>query len=362
MALSKRPGILYLGLIRLGYEVVVITKNHNNRDVLVDGSIYCLPGPGIQPKGSWSLIRRIKTLFLAFYLGDRSGRWGLNVYRFLNEKFILNSADIVISFFTPKGTVLAGYLIARRHPIRWIVDFQDTFDEGLSNYLLPIGKWWFKRKIGIAHNCIHVSPEWAIRDGIMLNKPFITLRHCLPKTQNEIASNYKIDGEIRVFYYGSFDFNKQHHPFFFKAIQGIEKCKFFYSGQNSVHEFYLNILGDTNYQFLGWLETSDLLEQMQQMTFIIIFSYTLASRMVVPSKLYEVISWNLPCIIVGEDSGGIRSLEREFDFSFVKARTELELKEILTNPSKYRNQDYSVFASLSEENFVLKYTEIFENE
>ncbi|MEZ5050572.1 MAG: glycosyltransferase [Saprospiraceae bacterium] len=361
-ALSKRAGILYKGLTELGYNVVVITRNHNDKDVLVNGSVYCLPGPGIHPKGRNSIIRRIETLFLSFNLGDRSGRWGLKAYRFLSEKFSLNSDDVVISFFTPRGTVLAGYLIARRYNIRWIVDFQDTFDEGLSHYLIQIGKWWFKRKISLAHKCIHVSPEWASRDGVMLNKSFVTLRHCLPKSQDIIPGNNNTDDEISVFYFGSIDVNKQFHSFFFDAIQEIKKCKLYYAGDGSINEFFNSKLGNTNYQFLGWLNPKDLRVQMQQMTFVIIFSYTLSSRMVVPSKLYEVISWNLPCVIVGEDSGGIRSLEKEFGFSFVKARTAHELKEILVNPAKYGNPDYSVFASLSEENFISRYIEIFRHE
>jgi len=362
-ALSKRSGVIYKGFINKGYEVIVITRNHFSASVATyDKNIYVLPGPEANSTNKLAFVRKFFTLLYTLTIGDRSGWWGLKVYCFLKREIKVSSADVVISFFTPRGPVLAGNLIARNTGCKWIVDLQDTFDEGLGDSLSSYGKWWFRRSIKLSNTVVHVSPEWAQRDGESLNKHICVLRHCLPPSTYRFKAKGQTSNPLKILYYGSLDKNNQHHSFFFETLRQQSDFLFYYAGQQSVSDYFAQHIESSRYRYLGWLNETQLFNALDEIDFVVIFSYTLQTRKVVPSKLFELISWNVPCLVIGEDSGGIESLQQEFTFNFPWARNAQELTLALGKTDKIAHTNYSVFNSLSAENLVNQYLKIIENE
>ncbi len=359
-ALAKRLGALHNGFRALGESVIIITKNHHTDKLEKHGEIYLVPGPGITTAHTFSLIRKISTFFYVLFFGDKSGIWGLRAFQYASRQFGLQREDIVVSFFTPRGPVLAGYLLKKKYNVRWLVDFQDPFDEGLGSSLFSIGKFWFRKIVRRADACVHVSPEWAARDGRLLLKQFIAIRHSLPVMPEVIRKSNISSSKKKLLYYGSFDAKFQYHNFFFNYIKEHDNCEFLFAGLDRFDHFFRGLQLGENYRYLGWLTQHQLVSAFERVDLMVIFSYSLQNHPIVPSKLYEIIAANLPCIIIGEDTGGIKSLEEEFGYTFNKATNESELEGLMVHSENLYRVDYSRFGSLRNENFITKYQSVIE--
>lgn len=359
-ALSKRAGALADGFSSFHENIIVITRNHFTSEYKIENNVHLIPGANINAYSSFFILRKALTLLYSIFIGDRSGLWGYRVFKYVSGKFVFTNEDVIVSFFTPRGTVLAGYLLTKKYSCKWVVDFQDTFDEGLSEGLRPFGGFWFRKILKLASACVHVSPEWAARDGHILNKDFHTIRHSLPALSKVGKKIHPVvDHEIKLLYYGSFDARYQYHSFFFNFLKTHTNYLFLYAGDEKTDAFFQDLnLGD-RYFYLGWIPFNELIEVLENVDYAIVFSYTSLERMVVPSKLYEVISLEVPCIIVGRDSGGIKNLEQEFNFTFVKATNQQELESVLKNPVDFPG-NYLAFSSLSQNSFVIKYFTLIE--
>ncbi|MFQ3575020.1 MAG: hypothetical protein SNJ77_01155, partial [Cytophagales bacterium] len=60
-------------------------------------------------------------------------------------------------------------------------------------------------------------------------------------------------------------------------------------------------------QKLGWLNNTTLESEVGKSDAILLFPWFSKSRMGVPSKLYEYLSWDVPILVCGEDAGGLRN-------------------------------------------------------
>ncbi|MEQ8925269.1 MAG: hypothetical protein RLO81_05610 [Fulvivirga sp.] len=301
------------------------------------------------------MIRKLFTLYYALFFGDISGLWGKNVAEYLLGSRIVKKGDSVISFFTPRGPIFAGYLIKNKIKCDWIVDFQDNHDIGQKYKFLS--RYWMKRVLKNADKCVHVSPEWAEKDGEKLGKSFMVIRHALPKKEH-IVSLFG-EEEFTFFYYGGFNVDYQYHEFFFKYLNDNPETKFAYAGFEQVDQIFSSKLNSDQYIYLGWLSSYELFDQLSRAKFVVVFGFTLASRSVVPSKLYELIALKIPIIIIGNDSGGIKDLENETSFMFSWAKNEKQLQAIVDSPQMI-NQDYSAFDIYNQDSFINNYLNILE--
>lgn len=361
-ALAKRIGSLARGLSSQN-EVTVITRNHfaNRIEFRDEGfPIYLVPGPSNNPSISFALLRKFWTFLCVLLIGDQSGLWGVKAFWFLIHKFRLNRDDIVISFYTPRGPVLCGYLVKFFYGARFVVDFQDAHSDGLSTFLRPVGRFWFRGIVRSCNICVHVSPEWSKSHSIQLKKEFRTIRHALPVLP-KVRSRKPNSIPLRLMYYGAFHEKNQFHPFFFDVIRRSRDLLFCYAGHESTHKFFDRMeLGD-KYVYKGWLDQNGLVDSLNGVDFLIIFGFKNRGRSVVPSKLYEYISLDLPILIVGDDSGGIQSLESEYNFRFNWALCEddFTLSRLLSILNQ--KQSFAIFDDLSERNFQEAYHDLLKN-
>lgn len=360
-ALSKRIGVLAEGLSQ-SYEVIVISRNHFNSKIEKKGEsfpVYLIPGFSNTPKIKLSIIRKIWTFFCVLLVGDQSGLWGIKASYFIKQNLRPSKIDRVISFYTPRGPVLCGYLINLFYGSRLILDFQDPFSDGLNKWLLPIGRMWFRKIVKRSSLCIHVSPEWSGRHSKELGKHFYTIRHSLPNLkQVESIRRNKNMTRINLLFYGSFVIDNHFHQFFFEVIQKSKDFAFKYAGHEQCHRYFLQKGLGENYTYLGWLEEEGLSKVIDEIDFLIIFGNKRKDRLLVPSKLYEYISRGVPIVIFGEDSGGICSLEEEFNYRFNWIRNSMEFNMENLSFMLAQKPDYSAFESLSQTNFIRKYMDV----
>jgi hypothetical protein len=350
-ALCKRPGDFARLLGEHVSEVIVVTRNHFNVKVeYPERNIILIPGKSLLSQ-KWWLIRKLSTFYHTIFFGDRSGVWGTNVANYLINHQLVRSNDTVISFFSPRGPILTGYRLRCKLDIKWVVDFQDNYNIGQKYKWL--GKWWMRKMLRKADLCVHVSPEWANSDGSALDISFEVIRHALPNLQK--IRRDEITEEFTFIYYGGYNSDHQYHEFFFEYLKENPHVKFAYAGFEKVNEIFKTKINNKQYTYLGWLSSQELHNQLTKVKTVVVFGYTLATRLVVPSKLYELIAMKMPVLIVGSDSGGIYNLEKEFNFHFPKVLNSSDLDEILSTNKESKQQDYLEFEPLSQNAFANNY-------
>lgn len=267
------------------------------------------------------ILNKFYTFFIMLVWGDQIG------YSFFKNRkqilaFIDDDYDLIISFFTPRGTIWLGEYLKKRLNTTWWVDLQDSLVDGLRRHNVPVGIYWLKRKLVLADQIIHVSPEWSREDGKRIHKGIKTLRHCIPNyietTQSTLTNEFS---EKKLFYAGNIHFNAMQPELLSKSLQNFQqKIGFYFAGEDRTSVILKKMQIPT--VDLGYLDKYQLQKSYQEADIIVLFAWSKKGRLVIPSKFYEACAFKKPIMVVGEDSGAFRSLFKEWGHPDVVNDTE----------------------------------------
>ena len=153
-------------LSRLGVRVHVLTAaDVKSRPDLnaetVEDAFVARPREGF----GWQIERAIRKLLLP---GASGNQWAVGAYRaacnFLDRQSDVAPA-VVYSTYPPLGTTLAGYWLAKRRHIPWILDFRDPMgdnpgDKHLHSHQRAIYRW-LERRFVAAADCVIANTDAA---------------------------------------------------------------------------------------------------------------------------------------------------------------------------------------------------------
>jgi glycosyltransferase involved in cell wall biosynthesis len=269
----------------------------------------------------FGVFRRFLTVYYLLFKGDRTYKWAADVIR-NHEKFNLDSPDLIISFFTPRGPLYLGSFFSKKYQSKFIIDFQDEVDQGNSSLNKHLSYIWTRRIVKNATAIVHVSPEWAERDGEILNRKIETIRHAVSDWKDTPVTKVKNDDTFVIFYGGSIDEENQKLDVL-KAVlikaNLPEKVKFVISGHENTYRFFKETLGDKYViESTGWLNATEYSQQINAADCILIIPWCNPTRMVIPSKFYEIAMSGKPIWIVGNDTGAFSTLLEEWQCPALK--------------------------------------------
>ncbi|MDO9551457.1 hypothetical protein [Rhodonellum sp.] len=269
------------------------------------------------------ILNKIYTFFIMLVWGDQIG------YSFFRNRkkilaFIDDDYDLIISFFTPRGTIWLGEYLKKKLNKPWWVDLQDSLVDGLRSHNIPVGIHWLKRKLSLADQIIHVSPEWSEEDSKRINKSIKTLRHCIPNTIEATKPSFPLRNEgleKRLFYAGNIHFYAMQPELLSKSLERFEdQIGFYFAGEDRTS----NVLREMEIPTvdLGYLDKQQLQESYHEADIIILFAWSKKGRLVIPSKFYEACAFRKPIMVIGKDSGAFHALFKEWGHPDVVNDTE----------------------------------------
>jgi glycosyltransferase involved in cell wall biosynthesis len=167
---AARPHRFAKYLRRLGHPVTILAAGPE-ADPVTDGDVHRLRGGGIRypRQDTAAFIERCfrQTLFVH----DPGGTWAWRVADYA-ARWIRNAAEqpVVISTAPPATCHAAGYLLKKRHGVRWIADFRDPmtgnpFRPGrmASFFDRPLERRFFEAADVIIANTDAVEKMWVQR-------------------------------------------------------------------------------------------------------------------------------------------------------------------------------------------------------
>ena len=327
-----------------GWDVdyITIKENENNKKKSRPSNLlFEVP---VVPYFSNRFLNKLFVLMITIFYGDI---YGYSLYKKRREIFNLIDPriDLCISFFTPRGMIGLGYTLKKKMKIPWLVDLQDSLDEGLNQNNLLIGLLWLKKKLKVADTIVHVSPEWAELDSKRIGKIISVFRHVIPNDDHKIQ-----DGKIQFFnsnkismvYAGNIHFGPMEVEII-KVVEEFDDVSFFFAGNENVSR-ELEKRGVSN-KYVGYLEAAILASFYKQASIIVIFAWYTPNRKVIPSKFYEACTYNKPILIIGQDSGAFEILFEEWGHPFVVCNTSQKVKNAIEG---YKIGDYSKFFLLEQ--------------
>lgn len=343
-ALSRRVKQVADGFRDNGWEVTVIHKDHREESAGNEYKISKEPNgvKRIAVKDTTGntgnllrqpvLKRRLQTIYYTLFRGDRSYQLAKKVIKHFNELDI-EAPDLIIGFFTPRGPLYLGNYFSKKLNAKWIADLQDTFNEGINPALEGACITWTRKILRGAHAIVHVSPEWAKRDGDMLRLEINTIRHTVAsKLLDSNETVHKHSGnEFKVFYGGSLIVRNQSLSLLKKVINSMEPMqipfRLFICGTEQTFTAFKKELGNKiEIINLGWLDRESYLQAIMQCDCTLVIPWSTPGRMVIPSKFYDLCGIDKPIWIIGEDTGSFHILLNEWqhpslpvnDFEFQK--------------------------------------------
>jgi len=347
-ALAKRVGQIAKGFANENWKVTVIHKDQINENIPLGNFIieapfegkeikrYPVQGPNLNEHYQNVLTRKISTFIYSLLFGDRSYNWAKNVIKLFNTGAV-QTPDLVISFFTPRGPLYCGKWLSQKYNIPWFADLQDNFDEGCSSQLRPFVKIWTQKILRSASKAIHVSPEWAERDGKILGINFVPIRHAIPYVKVSIEESKDFskrnDRLLTILYAGSLNPVKQPPERLVKAVEELRNqdnlnIEIKIAGDQSVYEAFIkHSTNNTFISWLGWLNPEEMKKEFRKADCLLIISWADPKRLVVPSKLFEYIFYNKPILLAGEDSGSIVKLLQEWGHPNVLSKEKDQIKK-----------------------------------
>lgn len=281
------------------------------------------------------ILNKIFIFFVIFFFGDIIG-YSFFLRRKEIDSFLREDYDLVISFFSPRGTIWLGNQIKRKIKKPWWVDVQDSLDEGLSKDNFRLGMNWLKKKLKSADKIIHVSPEWKMLDENRIRKEILVQRHCIPdpaERSNQLDSFFSGDSKnkTKLFYAGNIHFQAMS-PHVLKSSMNNSTCRFYYAGSSVIYEHLINL--GLEFINLGRLEEIKLNSAYQNTDIVVVFAWNTNARQVIPSKFYEACAFHKPILIVGKDSGSFERLFNEWGHPNVVLETEEQVSIALEKYSK----------------------------
>lgn len=339
-ALVRRIGQYHQFFEKKNWEIdYIITQNEKQADV--DFGQSRVLQVKLKEYFSNKLFNKIFTFFVLLVFGDFVG-YSFFMKRKEISNFLREDYDLMISFFTPRGTIWLGNRIKNKMNMPWWVDVQDSLDEGLFKHNLKLGISWIKNKLKSADQIIHVSPEWKILDEARIKKKIIVQRHCIPDPPDKThlsASIYNNEAKnkIKLFYGGNIHFQSMN-PELLKPVFDRSNYCFYYAGYPTVYQELLN--KGLSFIYLGMLDEERLINAYQNSDIIIIFAWNNSERQVIPSKFYEACAFDKPILIVGKDSGSFNGLFKEWGHPNVVLESNEDVSLAL---EKYSKGDFSSF-------------------
>jgi hypothetical protein len=273
-------------------------------------------------------INKIYIFFIMVLYGDIIG------YSFYKNRkkiydFLEGDYHLIISFFTPRGTIWLGNRLKKKLNVTWWVDLQDSLIEGLEGYNLSIGIKWLKNKLSIADEIIHVSPEWANEDFKHIQKKIGYFRHCIPElglVSKRVQK--KSNSSVKIIYAGNIHFNAMDPTVLASPLTKFKnRIEFQYAGIDPIAETLIKM--NIPVKKLGHLEQEQLNEAYIQADVILILAWNKEGRKVIPSKFYEACAYKKPIIIVGHDTGAFQVLFKEWGHPNVINDSESMVEEAL---------------------------------
>lgn len=376
-ALSRRVRQVAESFAKHNYHVTVIYQDHtceckNSEYVVTAEKSGIVRIPVIAPKkvdnfNKISIIRRLQTLYYVLFHGDRSYFWAKNVIKHFSEFDILRP-DLIISFFTPCGPLFLGDHFSNKLKVPWIADLKDTFDEGLSNSLIFWGRSWRKQILSSAKARIHVSPEWAERDGKILKLEFNVIRHAVPEIDipdmphvNNISNR-----SFKIFYGGSLHKNDQSLTVLKNVLNSIGSpgwpVELHIAGPQYVYDIFLKELSPLiSVVHLGWLDQAKYSTAILNCDCSLVIPWSNSSRQVIPSKFYELCAFHKPIWIVGPDTGSFTYLLKEWEhpaipFDDISCQTEALTLAMTNDFSHMFNIDNCKKDHMRESDFFNKFS------
>lgn len=315
----------------------IITENKNRSEI--DFGLDRVLQIEVQEYLHNKILNKIFIFFVMLLFGDIIG-YSFYLRRQEISSFIRKDYDLVISFFTPRGTIWLGNHIKNKFKMPWWVDVQDSLDEGLSGSNLNFGINWLRNKLRLADQIIHVSPEWKDLDETRILREILVQRHCIP---DPVEKSHLLDGlflndgqaKVKLFYGGNIHFQAMS-PELLKPAMGNPDFVFYYAGLKDVYIELINL--GLEFTELGVLDERSLISGYQNSDIILIFAWNNAERQVIPSKFYEACAFGKPILIVGKDSGSFKKLFEEWGHPNVVLETEEQVSLALEN---YSNGDFS---------------------
>lgn len=356
-ALVKRPKYVAEYLASKGYQITVLfsyNKTVQDYRLIADRKNLRLEGIPyrFKPVLKNRLLQKIRTAYFALIKGDFSSSWSEMAIDHLKKEKI--KFDSIICFFTPRGPLYLGYLLAKTYKVPLFFDFQDPMYEGFPSSWGKVSLNYFYKRIAIQRPVVScVSKEW----GKELEKFFEKVNHIPHAIENRIRAEDRTDPDkLIIFYYGSIDFNFQNIDalLVFLSWANIHvpnsDIEFKFAGSKETYkelESRLSVLIPVTY--LGWLDKESLYEEVSSSDILCLLSWEVNERKGIPSKFYEYCRFNKPILILGKDAGGF---EQEFGEEFVdnfinlKWSSSIKKKEDLVNrlfrPNEEFLENYSV--------------------
>ncbi len=320
-----------------GYKIDYITTKNESLDLVVwDNRTLEIP---LVKYLNNEILNKINTFFVMLIWGDRIG---YSLYKNRKEilSFIEDDYNLIISFFTPRGTIWLGEYLKKKLKITWWVDLQDSLVDGLKSHNIPVGIPWLKRKLALADEIIHVSPEWSQEDSERINKKIKTFRHCIPNI-TESDHPFRLDSsqspKIKLFYAGNIHFYAMEPELMSESLHHFEnQIDFYYAGESRTSDILRKMAIPTI--DLGYLDKDQLQKAYEEADIIVLFAWTKSDRLVIPSKFYEACAFNKPILVVGKDSGAFHDLYKEWGHPNVVNDTEGKVLETIGSYINGKNE------------------------
>lgn len=310
-----------------GFEVQYITVNDKNflNKKKPNNLILNIP---LIPYFKNKYINKIFVLIITYLFGDI---YGYSLFKKRKQIFnrISPSTKLCISFFTPRGMIGIGAWVKKRFNVLWVVDLQDSLDEGLSSNNYKIGFSFLRKNLKFADEIIHVSPEWATLDSKRIGKKISVFRHVIPNNnfQNLEKSNLFFDlNKTSIVYAGNIHFDQMKVQLL-NVLKEFKNINFYYAGNQEVSQ-ELQKRGVSN-THVGYLNFSELNSFYTQSDIIVVFAWYSSDRKVIPSKFYEACSFKKPILIIGPDSGAFSILFEDWGHPNVVCDTTSKIREAL---------------------------------
>jgi hypothetical protein len=260
------------------------------------------------------LLRFCKLMFTSLFLGDITSFWALKAYRLVKNKYhsALFKDTTIVSFYSPRGPILLGFLLKRKWQIeKWVVDFQDPIFMGLRASYKSLCRLWYLFVLNKVTRINQVNLEWANQDGKSLNKKFNVVPHAVPKRldHSQKKTITKSPHKLKLIFYGSFNSHISDGELLKNALMNQQdySIEIIYYGTPNNYEKFSDFFNSTNINAvnMGYFNQNEIEKITIEGDAFLFFPWSSKDKTGIPSKFYEMISFHLPVLIVGRDNGSL---------------------------------------------------------
>ncbi len=325
-ALAKRPTQVAESFIDNGWDVVFVHRDGRDecgeKPFVVKNEANGITRIVVKMQGSYTddhlpaPVRKVLTYYYVTYRGDRSYRWAEDAMHCIESCGVTLNPDLILGFYTPRGPLFLASHYARKLNVPWVADIQDPILSGISPGMSGQAISWMRKTLKTARSIFHISPASARHDAALLHMQITNLWHAVPEMvpdrpqdkEDSLLSDYK--DCFNVFYGGSV--TEAQQPFtqvnqvIARAAEKGLRIVVHLAGNKNAETIFSRNLGPDHFHYLGWLDTTTVHKYIMncQCTMVIPFK----TKIVVPSKLFELCAYPRPVWVIGEDSGSFADL------------------------------------------------------